>query len=171
MSETVLRVERAATAVARWLALAAGFALLGLSIVTVADALLRKFLSRPIQGTFEASELVMAAVVFFGMPYTGLTDGHVAVDMLANRLPPRGRHVVLALTAAVCALVLALIAWEMGLLAAEYARTARTTITARIPVLPFIAPVTAAAWLAALAFLIQALAGLVRAAGPQAKGA
>jgi TRAP-type C4-dicarboxylate transport system permease small subunit len=132
----------------------------------VADALLRKFLSRPIQGTFEASELLLAAVVFAGMPYTGLTDAHVSVDLLTSRLPRRAQSAVIAANAAVCALVLAGIAWQMGLLAAEYAATARTTITARIPVLPFIAPVTAAAWLAALGFAVQAAAAAARAAMP-----
>jgi TRAP-type mannitol/chloroaromatic compound transport system permease small subunit len=164
--EAYLALERVAVRWTRWLALAGGFVLLAVALLTVADALLRKFWSRPIQGTFEATELLLAAIIFFAMPYTGLVDGHVSVDFLTGRLSRRGQQAVLAVNALVCAAVLGIIAWRMGLLAAEYARTARTTITMRIPVLPFIVPVTATAWLAAVSFALQAAAALVRVARP-----
>jgi len=163
MLDCFLSLERAAVAWTRRLALLGGWLLVGIAVVTVLDALLRKLLSRPIQGTFEATELVLAAIIFFALPYTGLVDGHVSVDLLTGRLGARAQSVIVAVNALVCAIVLGFIAYQMGLLAAEYGRTARTTITMRIPVLPFIAPVTAAAGLAALAFVVQALGALVRA--------
>jgi hypothetical protein len=55
--------------------------------------------------------------------------------------------------------------------ATEHYRTARTTITARIPVFPFSAPVTAVAWLAALAFVVQGLGAAARALKPGAPAA
>jgi TRAP-type transport system small permease protein len=161
-----LAFEQAALHWTRRLALLGGWVLLGVALITVADALLRKFFSRPIQGTFEATELLLAAIIFFAMPYTGLLDGHVSVDLLTGRLSRRGQQMVLAVNALICAAVLSVIAWRMGLLAAEYAHTARTTITMRIPVLPFIVPVVAAAWLAALGFLVQAAGALARIAQP-----
>jgi TRAP-type C4-dicarboxylate transport system permease small subunit len=133
----------------------------------VADALLRKFLSRPIQGAFEASELLLAAVVFFALPYTGLTDSHVSVDLLTDRLRPRARSAVIAVNALVCAVLLGFIAYQMSFLAAEYGRVARTTITARIPIFPFLVPVTGAAWLATLGFVVQASGALLRAIRPE----
>jgi TRAP-type C4-dicarboxylate transport system permease small subunit len=166
-----LRLEARATRWSRRLALLGGWLLLFLSVVTCLDALLRKALSRPIPGTFEASELLLAAVIFLAMPYTGLTDGHVSVDILTGRLGRRGQEWVIALNALVCAVVLGAIAWEMGLVAVEHYRTARTTITARIPVFPFSAPVTAVAWLAALAFMVQALGSAARALGATAPAA
>jgi TRAP-type C4-dicarboxylate transport system permease small subunit len=165
MREGFRGFERAA-AWTRRLALLGGWLLLLVALVTAADALLRKFASRPIPGTFEATELLLAAIIFFAMPYTGLTDGHVSVDIVTSRLPVRAQYAILGINALVCAVVLGFVAWQMGLLAAEYARTARTTITARIPVVPFIVPVTAAAWLAALGFVVQALGGFARAARP-----
>jgi hypothetical protein len=74
--------------------------------------------------------------------------------------------VLIALNALLSAALLALIAYQMTHLANEYWATARTTITARIPILPFIVPVTAAAALAALGFVVQALGALARAARP-----
>jgi len=162
----VRSLEAQATRWTRYLALGAGWVLLGVAVLTVADALLRKFLSRPLPGTFEASELLLASVIFFAMPYTGLTDGHVSVDLLTGRLSARAQTVILGVNALVCAVILGFIAYQMGLLAAEYGRAARTTITMRIPILPFIVPVTAAAALAALGFVVQALAAFARAAAP-----
>jgi TRAP-type transport system small permease protein len=163
MVDRFLALERGAVVWTRRLALGAGWLLLAVAVVTVADALLRTFLSRPIQGTFEATELVLATIIFLAMPYTGLTDGHVSVDLLTGRLGPRARSLVVAVNALVCAVVLGFIAYQMGLLAGEYGQTARTTITMRIPILPFIVPVTVAAWLAAAGFVIQAAGAGLRA--------
>ena len=164
MVGALIAVERLAVRWTRRLALAGGFILLAASIVTVADALLRKLFSRPIQGTFEATELLLAVIIFFAMPYTGLTDAHAVLDLTVNRLPKRAQDAIIGLNALFCAVVLGVVAYEMGLLAAEYGRTARTSITMRIPVYPFILPAVAAGWLASLGFVIQALASFARAA-------
>jgi TRAP-type C4-dicarboxylate transport system permease small subunit len=165
IGRVLVRVEQVATVWSRRLALAGGCILVAVAVTTVADALLRKFLSRPIHGTFEASELLLAVIVYFAMPYTALTDSHVVLDLTTNRLSPRGQHAVIGVNALVCAIVLGVIAWQMGLLAEEYVRTSRTTITSRIPVAPFILPVTVTTWLSAAGFLGQALGGFARALG------
>jgi TRAP-type C4-dicarboxylate transport system permease small subunit len=166
MLAAFLALERVALVWTRRLAFVGGWTLLSVSVLTVADALLRKFLSRPIQGAFEASELLLAALVFFALPYTGLTDGHVSVDLLTDRLRPRARSVVIAVNALICAVLLGFIAYQMSLLTAEYGRTARTTITARIPIFPFLVPITGAAWLATLGFVVQSVGALLRAIRP-----
>jgi TRAP-type C4-dicarboxylate transport system permease small subunit len=166
MPDGLLWLERAAVCWTRRLALLGGWLLLAVAFLTVADALLRSFLARPIQGTFEATELVLAAIIFFALPYTGLTDGHVTVDLVTGRLPTRMQHVIVAINALVAAALLGLVTREMAALAAECLGTGRTTITARIPVFPFILPVTAAAGLAALAALVQAAGALARAVTP-----
>ncbi|HXG05352.1 MAG TPA: TRAP transporter small permease [Candidatus Binatia bacterium] len=150
----------------RRLALLAGWLLLAIALATVADALLRSLAGRPVPGAFEATELLLGAVIFFGLPYTSLTDGHVSVDLLVGRLGPRGRHLVIAGAALTSAVLLALLTAQMADLAREYALTRRTTITARIPVLPFILPVTAAGGLASLGFLGQTVGALARVVWP-----
>ena len=163
MVGVLLAVERLAVTWSRRLALVGGWILLAASIATVADSLLRKFLNRPIQGTFESTELLLAVIIFFAMPYTSLTDAHAVLDLTTNRFPKRAQDVIIGFNGLFCAVVLGVVAYEMGLLSAEYSRTARTSITMRIPVYPFILPATAAAWLASLGFIIQALASFARA--------
>jgi len=167
MVGALLAVERLAVMWTRRLALAGGFILLAASVVTVADALLRKFFSRPIQGTFETTELLLGIIIFFALPYTGLTDAHAVLDLTVNRLPKRAQDVIIGLNGLFCAVVLGVVAYQMGLLGGEYARTARTSITMRIPVYPFILPAVAAAWLASVGFVVQALAAFARAARPK----
>jgi hypothetical protein len=53
--------------------------LLAVAIVTASDALLRDFLGRPLPGTFEATELVLAAIIFFGLPYQWLGQNQAAI--------------------------------------------------------------------------------------------
>ena len=167
MIGALLAVERLAVTWTRRLALVGGFILLAASIVTVLDALFRKFLNRPIQGTFEATELLLAVIIFFALPYTGLTDAHAVLDLTTNRFPKRIQDVIIGLNGLFCAVVLGVVAYQMGLLGGEYARTARTSITMRIPVYPFILPATIAAWLASAGFVVQALAAFARAGRPR----
>jgi TRAP-type transport system small permease protein len=164
---SLLRLESIVATWTRRLLLLGGWLLLAVALVTVADALLRFFAGRPLQGTFEGSELVLAAIIFFGLPHTSLTDGHVSVDFLTSRLGVRTQHVIIAGNAVICAVLLGLISVQMGSLAGEYLTTGRTTITMRIPVFPCLAPVTAAAALAALGCVIQAVSAGRRVLRPQ----
>lgn len=154
---SLIRLESIVATWTRRLLLLGGWLLLAVTLVTVADALLRFFAGRPIQGTFEGSELVLAAVIFFGLPYTSLTDGHVSVDFLTSRLGVRTQHVIIAVNAVICAVLLGTIGVQMSFLAGEYLAMGRTTITMRIPIFPCLALVTAAAGLAALGCVMQAV--------------
>jgi TRAP-type C4-dicarboxylate transport system permease small subunit len=136
--------------------------LLAVAIVTTVDALLRDFLGRPLPGSFEAMELMLAVIIFFGMSYTSLTDGHVSVDFLTSRLGPRTQYAIIAVNALICTGLFTIITWQMATLAAEFLATARTTITMRLPIFPCMVPVTIAAGLAALGFVVQAIGAALR---------
>jgi TRAP-type C4-dicarboxylate transport system permease small subunit len=127
------------------------------AIVTASDALLRDFLGRPLPGTFETTELLLAAIIFLGFPYTSLTDGHVSVDFLTGRLGHRAQDVIITMNALICASLFGVITLQLAALAAEFLATHRTTITMRIPIAPCIILVTGAAGLSALAFVVQAI--------------
>ncbi|MBI2203467.1 MAG: TRAP transporter small permease [Candidatus Rokubacteria bacterium] len=162
----IFEFERVAVAWSRRLALLAGLLLVALALATVLDALLRYALARPIPGTFEATELLLAVIIFSALPYTNVTDGHVSVDFLTQRLGARAQYAVIAVNAVVTAALLALVTAQMIGLADEFWRTSRTTITARIPVFPFLAVVTVAAALSVVAFLVAAIGAARRVISP-----
>jgi TRAP-type C4-dicarboxylate transport system permease small subunit len=80
-------------------------------LLTVADVVLRAVSNRPIRGTFEIIELLLACAFFLALPAVFLRDEHLVVDIvdpLAPRWVPRLRRIaeVIAIP------VLALMAWE-----------------------------------------------------------
>lgn len=71
----------------------AGISLVFFMVLTIADVALR-FFYRPIPGTYEMVGFAGALAIGLAMPYTSWTRGHVHVDSLIDRLPPRGRQAV-----------------------------------------------------------------------------
>jgi len=80
-------------------------------LLTVADVVLRAVSNRPIRGTFEIIELLLACTFFLALPAVFLRDEHLVVDVidpLAPRWVPRLRR----LAELIAIPVLALMAWE-----------------------------------------------------------
>lgn len=130
--------EGRADRVARWLAIGSGLLLLALAVLGVLDAGFRYALSAPIAGTVELTELLLAVVIFGALPYATSRDQHVAIDSFADRLPARPRRALRLLGAVALALMFALMSWQMADLLIEYLNQGRTTLSARIPVFPFL---------------------------------
>ncbi len=73
-------------------ALGGGFiliALAALTIISVIGRTINAYGFGPIQGDFELVENGTAFVVFCSLPYCQMRFGHVSVDILSRRLPPR----------------------------------------------------------------------------------
>src|SRR3989304_943515 len=66
--------------------LAGGAALLVMMLLVGADISGRRVLNKPIPGTFEVTEFLIAFVVFFALAYTQKAGGHVRVLVLTSRL-------------------------------------------------------------------------------------
>ena len=69
------------------------------------------------------TELVLAAIIFFGLPYTSLTDGHVSVDFLTGRLGQRAQYAIIAVNALVCAGLFGVITLQTTALATDFLTT------------------------------------------------
>jgi len=52
-----------------------------LMLLTCADVVARYFLDRPIAGGFELTEMLLAALIFAGLPLVTLRNEHVTVDL------------------------------------------------------------------------------------------
>ncbi|MGQ0546281.1 MAG: TRAP transporter small permease [Betaproteobacteria bacterium] len=120
-------MARAAT----WLALAGGVVLLALVGFTVADAVLRYWFSRPIHGSFDVTQAMLALIVASSIAYGGVSGAHVSLDLLPR--PPRAAAFVVR---AAGVAVLAVLAWRCvasGLSAAGFGEVSPLL---RIPYLP-----------------------------------
>ncbi|MFA6109034.1 MAG: TRAP transporter small permease [Candidatus Latescibacterota bacterium] len=98
--------------VSRWLHGVAGVSLIFLMLLTILDVVLRAF-RRPIPGTYELVGFAGAVAIGCAMPLTSWRRGHVYVDFLLGRLPPRLRTTSQVATRLVAAALFGLLAWNL----------------------------------------------------------
>jgi TRAP-type C4-dicarboxylate transport system permease small subunit len=67
------------------LSIAAVCVLVAMMLLTTADVVARYILNSPINGAFEMTEVLLAALIFLAMPLTTKTDGHIRVDLIKLR--------------------------------------------------------------------------------------
>jgi TRAP-type transport system small permease protein len=147
----------------RWLALAAGAAILLLMIYTVLDVVMRYVFNAPFRGSLEFTQFMMAVIVFLGLAYCGWTGGHVAVDILERPLEKPGLRWVPGLLALVSAGLFAAIAWYS--FGEAMATTNRVSNMLRWPHYPFLLLTAFGSAVYAVVLVIQALRG-TRPQGP-----
>ncbi|HEX9647493.1 MAG TPA: TRAP transporter small permease [Alphaproteobacteria bacterium] len=86
-------------------------ALVAAMLLTVVDVALRRPFDIAIKGTVDLTQLLVMAAAWLAIPYAFLTDGHVSVPLLVDRLPARLRAGLAVLAALLGAALLAGIAW------------------------------------------------------------
>jgi TRAP-type C4-dicarboxylate transport system permease small subunit len=121
--------DRSAVPPLRFLAAAVLF---GLMLLTCADVVGRYFLNRPVWGGFELTEMLLAALIFAGLPLVTLRNDHVTVDLLDPVTPDwlfRIQHVVACAIGFACT---GYLAWRLWLRAAQLAQAGETTAVLRI---------------------------------------
>jgi TRAP-type C4-dicarboxylate transport system permease small subunit len=104
----VTRWHTLASRLCGWLA---GISLAAMMMVTVADVVLRAVANKPIRGTFEIVELLLACTFFFALPAAFLRDEHIVVDVV-DGLAPRRVPLLKRLSLAIAVVLLAAMAWQ-----------------------------------------------------------
>jgi TRAP-type C4-dicarboxylate transport system permease small subunit len=144
-----LTVKRVVTTITVFLAVVCAVSLLVLTVGTTVDTLRRYLLGRGLPASVDYAEIVLIVLAYGTLAETARQKGHVAIGLLADRLPRR-----LALTLELLGLGLVLV--TLSLLAAESLSIARASMAsgelrpgmAQIPAWP--ARLTIAVGLAAL---------------------
>ena len=105
--------------------------------LTFCDVIGRKFLGASIAGVVEMSELLMLAVIFFGLPLCSMRSEHVIFDLLDPFLPrflKRSQH---AFAHIACALLLLGATWLVWGRAFRTSEQGDITAQLQIPLHPF----------------------------------
>jgi len=131
---TFMRMRRLVERAIRLAAWAAVAAVVPLMLVTTADVAGRDFLGKPLAGTYELSEYMLAVAVLLGAAWTQQVKGHVAATFVAARLNRRARAACRVLTLALCLIVVAALAWQGFAIGLE---ETGVTDQLRIPRAPF----------------------------------
>jgi TRAP-type transport system small permease protein len=80
--------------------------------LTTADVVLRYAFNRPIVGSYDLTEYMMAIMVSFGLAYCAFLKGHVRIDLIVGRLPPRVQAGIDSVTGLLGFLLFGLITWQ-----------------------------------------------------------
>ena len=102
-----------------WLGAALVFAMMALTFVDVVG---RYFFNAPVSGSAEATELMLAVIVFAGLPLAAAAREHIQIDLLDQLLSDRAKRWQATFGFAVAAIVAAFVAWRLALRAAELGR-------------------------------------------------
>jgi TRAP-type C4-dicarboxylate transport system permease small subunit len=117
-----------------WTAALGVIFVLPLMLLTTADVLGRSFLNKPVAGSFELSEYLLALIILLSAAYTQQVKGHVAVDFLTSRFSKKTQGTLQIFTTILCLLVVAIIVWQGFILGLE---EKAVTDQLRIPKGPF----------------------------------
>ena len=154
------RIERLLERLLRALAYGGGAVLFGLMLLVIYEVLMRYFFGRPFRGGYEMTELAMALIVAFGLPYTAITNGHVSIDLFGRWLDRPAMRWLNALVHLTGAALLALVAWRGTLYALGSYRWGDLSNMMRIPKYPFQLAIAASAALFALVLLLEGVKAL-----------
>jgi len=130
-------VDRVLWKIEDTLVIFAGLVVFALMIVVTADVISRSLFNRPLPNSYEYMELGMVFVVYLGVSKVQREKGHIAIDMITKRLPPRGIAAVELLGCIIGLILMGAIGW-WGAIAAwtSYETAEYIGSVARLPVLP-----------------------------------
>ena len=138
LSRFGLFLEKAVFPVSRFLLYIGQYTLILMVMLTVADVFLRYVFNRPILGSYELTEFMMAVLVFSTIGYTMVVKGHVVVDLVFTKLPQRSKDILECITSFIAFILFAVVAWRNAVQAST--AWGRNDVTAElfIPISPFI---------------------------------
>ena len=136
--------------------------LIPLMLLTTSDVIGRGFFRKPIPGSFELSEYMLAVFILLGAAYTQQVKGHVGVHFITSKLSPRLRAVCEIVTTVLSLFIIAIVIWQ-GFLEGMRERTVSDML--RIPQYPFRLLVAIGGfllWLELLIDLVSSIGKVIR---------
>ena len=102
-----------------------------------ADVIGRYIFNRPIIGTMERGQVLLALMVFLGWGYTQIVKGHVNVEFFLFRVSPRARAAANFATTFLVLIFFSLIVWRGVITAQLYHEWGRLIYVIHWPMAPF----------------------------------
>ncbi len=115
----------------------AGIVLFGMMMLTTIDVICRYFFNASILGVYEITEFMMVCVVFFSLSFAQKLKGHVAVNILVDRLRKKPQTIFDVFNFLISIIFLLLIAWMSFSQGIELLYSNRVSGNLNIPVYPF----------------------------------
>ncbi len=125
---------------ARWLEHGLGAVsatvLFAMMLVTATDVAGRYLFSRPLAGGFELTEMMLAALIYSGLPLVSLRRDHIVIDTLDPFFAPAFKRALDVVADLACFVTLAGIGWLIFRRALRVAEYGDTTSVLKLPLAP-----------------------------------
>jgi TRAP-type C4-dicarboxylate transport system permease small subunit len=105
-------------------------------------------------------------VISFSLAHTAVQKGHISIDLVVTRFPPRVQGIIGTITGILSLGIFSVITWQCAELAKLYRERNVTTMTAQIPFYPFLCIMAFCTGVLCLVILIE----LIKSARKAAKG-
>jgi len=112
-------------------------AVIAMMLLSTADVVMRLF-GKPIPGTYELVGFLGTIVVSFALVFTSMEKGHIAVEILVEKLPQRAQLSIEAVCNLIGALLFGVIAYQAVLYALDMKQSGEVSLTLQMPPYPFI---------------------------------
>ena len=112
-------------------------AVIAMMLLSVTDVVLRIF-GKPVPGTYELVGFLGTIVVSFALAFTSMEKGHIAVELLVERLPQRAQLAIESFANFIGALLFGVIAYQAVLYALDLKKSGEVSSTLQMPAYPFI---------------------------------
>lgn len=119
-------------------------------VVVVANILLRAILGKPLLGTIDYVNILMALTISLGLAYCALKNAHIAVEFIIEKFSAKTQALIGVMINLTGLVFWAVTAWYMTAYARNIMDTNLVASTVSIPMYPFV-------YLAALGFLALSL--------------
>jgi len=139
----------------RSLGVLAAIVLFAMMALTFVDVLGRDLLSAPVPGGFEITEMMMATLIFAGLPLVTARQEHVTIDLFDAFIPVMMRRPRDGVINLLCAVMMAAVTWRLWIKADENVSYGDVTAILNIPMWPmtYFMAIMAAATTVVLALL------------------
>ena len=139
--------------------------LVAMMLLTFADVALRYVFNRPIVGSFDLTEYMMAIFVSLGLAYCTIVRGNVRIDLVVSRLRQQRRAFLDVITCLLSLGLFSLIAWQCFVYVKLLFTSKLTSTVLLIPAFPFVAVVALGILVLCLVLLTNLLDFLSKAVG------
>lgn len=112
--------------------------LAAIMVLTFTDVTLRYAFNRPIVGSYEITEFMMAIFVTFSVAYCGAKKGHVTVEAIVSRFSQRVQGIIDSITCLLGLFLFSLITWQCVVFVKDKLDAGLTSGTLLISVFPFV---------------------------------
>lgn len=127
------------------------------TLLVVADVILRRLFNSPIKASHDFLGLGFSMIVFLPLAWSALNNRHIELDLITKRLPKTAQSILEVVMVFITTVVLGVLSWQLLALGIKLQDANAITAMADIPKYPFVYLAAFGCLLFTLAFFIRLL--------------